>query len=142
MYGMTEKGVNHMVDYLKKYEDLTVHVHRVPQTDWGTLLKSVWTSSGVILAMPTYEYKMFPPMAAALEEIGKKKVLNRQAFRIGSYGWSGGAQKELDYITHKLKMHWNFIEPVEYMGAPKAEDLKAIENGLDLLVEGITAAAK
>jgi len=142
MYGMTEKGVNHMVDYLKKYQDLKVHVHQVPQTDWGQLLKSTWTSSGVILAMPTYEYKMFPPMAAALEELGKKKVLNRHAFRIGSYGWSGGAQKELDYITEKLRMQWSFVEPVEFMGAPTAEDLKMIEGRLDELVEVISASAK
>lgn len=137
MYGMTEQGVKHMVAYLEKFKDLVVHVHQVPQTDWGQLLKSLWTSSGVVLAMPTYEYKMFPPMAAALEEVGKKKVLNRQAFRIGSYGWSGGAQKELDYITSKFKMNWSFLEPVEFMGKPVKEDFEAIEKGLDQLVEGI-----
>ena len=142
MYGMTKKAVDHAIAYLKKYEDFKVHVHEVPQTDWGQLLKSIWTSSGVVLAMPTYEYKMFPPMASALEEIGKKKVLNRQAFRMGSYGWSGGAQKELDEITTKYKMNWSFIEPAEFIGSPLKTDFEAIEKGLDLLVEGIEATVK
>lgn len=40
---------------------------------WGTIPASAWTSTGIILAMPTYEYKMFHPMAATLEELGRKK---------------------------------------------------------------------
>ena len=142
MYGMTEKGVNHILAYLKRFDDIKVHVHQVPQTDWGQILKSVWTSSGVILAMPTYEYKMFPPMAAALEEVGKKKVYNRHAFRIGSYGWSGGAQKELDEITSKLRMNWHFIDPVEFIGSPLKEDYVKIEEGLNLLVDRLRDEAK
>jgi flavorubredoxin len=92
--------------------------------------------------MPTYEYKMFPPMAAALEEMGKKKVLNRKVFRLGSFGWSGGAQRELDDINTSLKMNMDFIEPVEYKGTPKADDLIRIEAGVKALVEAVRQAAK
>ena len=65
-------------------------------------------------------------MAAALEELGKKKAVGRKAFRFGSYGWSGGAQKELDEIMDKYKMNWEFIEPVEFKGSPREEDLSLI----------------
>jgi flavorubredoxin len=125
MYGMTAKAVNYAVELLQK-EDIIVHVHQVPEASWGTVLTSVWTSSAIILAMPTYEFKMFPPMASAIEELGKKKVYNRKAFRFGSYGWSGGAQKELDEIMTRLAMNWEFIEQVEFVGTPKEEDLKLI----------------
>lgn len=134
MYGMTEKGVNHVISVLEK-EDIKVNVHRVPEDSWGTVLASIWTSTGVVLAMPTYEYKMFPPMAAVLEEIGKKKVVNRKAFRLGSYGWSGGAQRELDDITTRLKMNWKFVEPVEFIGNPTEADLINIEESVKALVE-------
>lgn len=134
MYGMTEKAVKHVIEILKK-EAVVVHTHQVPQDSWGTVLTSVWTSSAIILAMPTYEFKMFPPMAAVLEELGKKKVSNRKAFRFGSYGWSGGAQKELDEIMTKLTMNWDFIEPVEFLGAPKEEDLNLIEERVLQLVK-------
>lgn len=125
MYGMTEKAVNYVVEELKKY-DIKVNVHKVPEDSCGTVLASVWNSTGVILAMPTYEYKMFPPMAAVLDEIGRKKAVGRKAFRLGSYGWSGGAQRELDEIIEKHKMNWEFLEPVEFKGAPKEEDLSLI----------------
>lgn len=132
MYGMTEKAVDYI---LKKLENsaLTVKVCRVPEDSWGTVLGTIWSSANVILAMPTYEYKMFPPMAAILEELGKKKVMNRHVFRLGSYGWSGGAQKELDKIMEEMKLGWTFIEPVEFKGMPKEEDFKRIDSALDEL---------
>lgn len=136
MYGMTEKAVRYALEYLSK-EDIVVHSHQVPQDSWGTILTSVWTSSAIILAMPTYEFKMFPPMAAAIEEIGKKKVLNRKAFRFGSYSWSGGAQKELDEIATRLNMNWDFLEPVEFLGAPKEDDYTKIQERLQELVSFI-----
>jgi flavorubredoxin len=136
MYGMTGKAVDHVVNLLEK-EDIKVHVHNVPYASWGTVLTSAWTSSAIILAMPTYEFKMFPPMASVLEELGKKKVNNRKAFRFGSYGWSGGAQKELDEIMTRLSMNWDFIEPVEFMGSPKDSDMQQIEERVQELTKYI-----
>lgn len=136
MYGMTQKAVDYAIKELEK-KNIKVNVHRVPEDSWGTILASVWTSTGVILAMPTYEYKMFPPMAAALEELGKKKAIGRKAFRFGSYGWSGGAQRELDEIIDKYRMNWEFIEPVEFKGSPSKEDLSLIGQRIEELINEI-----
>jgi flavorubredoxin len=141
MYGMTEKAVKHVVQMLEK-EDITVHVHQVPQDSWGTVLTSAWTSTGIILAMPTYEFKMFPPMAAVLEEMGKKKVHNRKAFRFGSYGWSGGAQRELDEIMTRLSMNWEFLEPVEFLGTPSEENLELISERVKTLIHEVKELSK
>lgn len=139
MYGMTEAAVKHALKVLEK-EDITVHVHRVPEDSWGTVLTSVWTSTGIILAMPTYEFKMFPPMGAVLEEIGKKKALNRKAFRFGSFGWSGGAERELADINTRLNMGWEFLEPVEFKGTPGSEDMEKIEAQIKVLVAQVKEA--
>lgn len=139
MYGMTEKAVNYVVKVLEE-ENIKFNVHRVPEVSWGTVLASAWNSTGIILAMPTYEYKMFPPMAAVLEELGKKKVFGRKAFRFGSYGWSGGAQKELDEIMNKYCMKWDFIDPVEFKGSPRDEDLQLIETRIRDLVKEVRNA--
>ena len=133
MYGMTERAVDYLKEKLKEYP-VSVSVCRVPEDSWGTVLSKVWSSANLILAMPTYELKMFPPMAAALEEIGKKRVLNRRVFRLGSYGWSGGAQKELDKIMESLELGWTFIDPVEFKGSPSEDDFKKLEDGLDKLL--------
>ncbi len=85
---------------------------------------------------------MFPPMSAVLEELGKKKTLNRKVFRFGSYGWSGGAERELAEINTRLNMGWEFLEPVEFKGIPGEEDFKKIETQLKELVKQVKEAVK
>lgn len=136
MYGMTGDAVKAAIETLED-SGITYHVHQVPDSSWGDILTSVWRSSGIILAMPTYEYKMFPPMAAILEEIGKKKAQGRKAFRFGSYGWSGGAQKELEEIHERSKLCWSFIEPYEFRGKPTDADLRIVKKQVKALVDSM-----
>lgn len=140
MYGNTEKTVAPLLEGLAA-EGVETAVHQVPQTHIGTILASVWESTGVALAMPTYEYQMFPPMAAVLDELGRKQVRNKLALRVGSFGWSGGAQRELDEIVARQKMHWQFLEPVEFRGAPAAEELELIRRRARELARQVKAAA-
>ena len=70
-----------------------------------------------------------------MDEVGRKKITNKLAFRFGSYGWSGGAEKELKEIVEKKKMKWDFIESVEFEGSPKEEDFNEIEAGILKLIE-------
>jgi len=65
----------------------------------------------VIIGAPTYEYKLFPPVASALNELGRKRITGKTAFRFGSYGWSGGAEKELAEIIERNNMKWNLSNP-------------------------------
>src|SRR6056297_1474733 len=120
MYGNTEKLVNSIVQGVRS-AGLPVHVHRVPDDHVGLILASAWKSSGIILGMPTYEYEMFPPMAWVLDMFRRKKIWNKKVLRFGSAGWSGGAQRELDHLTEKLK--WEFIDPIEWKGAPTDVEL-------------------
>ncbi|NNM68040.1 MAG: FprA family A-type flavoprotein, partial [Spirochaetales bacterium] len=133
MYGNTEKALAPLLQGLKE-GGVRVHVHQVPQTPVGDILASVWTSSGVVLGMPSYEFKMFPPMFSVLDEVLKKKVQNRLAFRFGSFGWCGGAQNELDDLLAKHKPGWQFLDPIEFQGSPQEADLA------NLRVQGRTLA--
>ena len=125
MYGMTGKAVPSIVAGIES-EGVKVHVHRVPDAHLSFVLQSVWQSSGVVIGMPTYEYKMFPPMFAVLDEVFKKKTLNRKAFYFGSYGWSGGALKDLQELCERHKVNWDFLEPVEFIGKPTQSDLDLV----------------
>ena len=121
MYGNTEKAVAPLLEGIAS-QGVQAIVHQVPQSHISEIMSSVWRSTGVVLAMPTYEYKMFPPMAAVLDELGRKLMNGKLALRVGSFGWSGGAQRELDEIVERLKMKWQFLEPVEFKGALGAAD--------------------
>ncbi len=125
MYGNTEQALAPLLEGLAAGGVETV-VHQLPQSHISDILASVWESTGIALAMPTYEYMMFPPMAEVLDELGRKGIKNKLALRTGSYGWSGGAQKELDEIVSRHKMNWCFLEPVEFRGAPVSGDLQLL----------------
>ncbi len=126
MYGMTKKAVDYAEAILQR-EGVKYNKLQMPLESESEMVATVLRSAGVIIAAPTYEYKLFPPVAAALNELGRKKVTGKAAFRFGSYGWSGGAEKELAEIVERNKMNWNFLESVEFEGAPKEEDLLKVE---------------
>ena len=121
MYGNTEKAVAPILEGIAS-QGIKAIVHQVPQSHISQIMASVWRSTGVVLAMPTYEFKMFPPMAAVIDELGRKLMNGKLALRVGSFGWSGGAQRELDEIAERLKMKWQFLEPVEFKGALSEAD--------------------
>jgi NAD(P)H-dependent FMN reductase len=98
-------------------------VHRVPQEHVSFIPASAWRSSGLIIGMPTYEFKMFPPMAHALDELARKRIVGKKPFRFGSYGWAGGVQKELDGIVSALK--WESLELVRERSGELARMVKA-----------------
>lgn len=123
MYGNTEAVVDAAVSGVES-EGIPVHVHRVPQDHVSFVLASAWKSSGIIVGMPTYEYKMFPPMYSVLDILDRSHVNNRKAFRFGSYGWSGGAQKQFQEFTERLK--WDCLGAVEFQGAPSQQDREAV----------------
>ncbi|NLJ90870.1 MAG: FprA family A-type flavoprotein [Clostridiales bacterium] len=134
MYGMTGKAVEFAKGILER-EGIKVNMLEMPYKSESEVVANVLKSAAIIIAAPTYEYKMFPPVAAAIDEIGRKKILGKLAFRFGSYGWSGGAEKELAEIVEKNKMKWDFLESVEFEGAPREEDLAKIEARIMDLIE-------
>jgi anaerobic nitric oxide reductase flavorubredoxin len=115
MYGNTRKGLDAALKGLAD-EGIPYVEHRVPNEDVSYALMDAMRCEGVLVAMPTYEYKMFPPMAYALDILARKHVFGRTALRIGSWGWVGGAKKEYDECAALLK--WNCLESVEWAGAP------------------------
>ncbi|HOS68480.1 MAG TPA: FprA family A-type flavoprotein [Bacillota bacterium] len=134
MYGMTSKAVDCAEGILQR-EGVKYNKLKMPLTSESEMVATVFRSAGIIIAAPTYEYKLFPPVAAALNELGRKKITGKAVFRFGSYGWSGGAEKELVEIIERNKMNWDFIESVEFEGAPKEEDLLKVEAGVLELIK-------
>ena len=130
MYGNTEKLLDSIIRGVES-EGVPLTVHRVPQEHVSYVLASAWKSSGLIFGMPTYEYRMFPPMGFVLDIFDRSHVYNKKIFRFGSFGWSGGAQKQFTDLTSGLK--WECLEPVEWQGAPGEDEKKtAFERAAEL----------
>jgi anaerobic nitric oxide reductase flavorubredoxin len=130
MYGNTEQGLKAVIAGIED-EDLPFTMHRVPNEDASYILADASTSEGILVAMPTYEYKMFPPMAYVLDLFERKHVWGRKALRIGSWGWVGGAKKEYEEAIAPLG--WDCVESVEWAGVPDGPVLATLrERGREL----------
>jgi hypothetical protein len=46
----------------------------MPLESDSEMVAAVFKSAGIIIGAPTYEYKLFPPVAAALNELGRKRI--------------------------------------------------------------------
>jgi anaerobic nitric oxide reductase flavorubredoxin len=102
-----------------------VEIFDAARTHVSYILPSLWTKRGVIIGAPTYEVSLFPPMADVLDMAVRKRIKNKKAANVGSYGWSGGALKEMQKIIDPLK--WDLVDTFEFLGAPKDKDVKKAE---------------
>jgi len=141
MYGMTGQAMACAESILRR-EGVKYNKLEMPLAKESEMVAAVFRAAGIIIAAPTYEYKLFPPVAAALNELGRKRITGKPAFRFGSYGWSGGAEKELKEIMERNNMKWDFVESVEFEGAPKEEDLRKVEAGVLALIEKMKEKAE
>ena len=124
MYGNTEKVMGAVAQGLMN-EGIPVKIFDVARTHVSYILPYLWKYRGVMIGAPTYEAKLFPPMAYILDMAISKRVQNKELARFGSYGWTGGAQRDLESRLKKLK--WNLFEIFEFRGGPTMEDFQTGE---------------
>ncbi len=55
-----------------------------------------------------------------------KRITGRPAAYFGSYGWSGGALKDMKRIVEPAK--WQVLQALEITGSPTHDDLKKGED--------------
>jgi flavorubredoxin len=125
MYGNTKTGLDAVIRGIEA-EGVSYSMHRVPDEDVSYALADAFKSRALVLAMPTYEYAMFPPMAYVLDIFRRKHIFGKTVLRIGSWGWVGGAKKEYEAAIEALK--WESIPSMEWAGAPTEQELAVLED--------------
>ena len=130
MYRNTEHALNAALDGIAS-EGVPVKVWDVRKTHISYILPDLWTQRGVLVAAPTYEGGLFPTMVDALMMADRKRVSGKKAAYLGSFAWSGGAQREFERLAEKLK--WDVLNSHGFIGGPKEADLaQAREIGVQL----------
>jgi anaerobic nitric oxide reductase flavorubredoxin len=124
MYGNTRAALDAVIWGIEK-EGVPFTLHRVPDENVSYILAAAYKSSGLVIAMPTYEYAVFPPMAYALDIFRRKHIFGKKALRVGSWGWVGGAKKEYDAVLENLK--WDSVDSFEWAGYPSDADFAILE---------------
>jgi flavorubredoxin len=120
MYGNTEVMVDAIASGVTR-AGVPVEIFDVRHIHASYFLSSVYVRNGVLVGAPTYEGGLFPPMAHALDMISRKRIRDRKLAYFGSFGWSGGARREIAQWADELQ--WDLTESWEFPGGATHEEL-------------------
>lgn len=86
-----------------------VNVMKLRTTPTSVAIKEFWRSRGALVGSPTLNNLMFPSVAEFLYHVRGLRPTNRILGAFGSYGWGGGAVKEI--LAEGQKMGLEVVDP-------------------------------
>jgi flavorubredoxin len=106
-----------------KDEGVDVKVVKLRANPISFAVKEFWKARGCLIGSPTLNNSMFPTLAEFLVYLRGLKPKNRIAAAFGSYGWGGGAVR--DIYEELKKMDIEIVEQgPQVIYKPSAEDHK------------------
>ncbi|MFW9890461.1 MAG: FprA family A-type flavoprotein [Candidatus Thorarchaeota archaeon] len=124
MYGHTLK-LSHLLK--KELNELGVEVkmHNISYSNVGQVITDSVKAGVIVIAVPTYDAHPFPLIWNFVSEMETKRFTPRPAALLATYGWQGGAVKNLkEAIEEKCK--FELLEPIVRVRArPTEEDIKS-----------------
>jgi len=132
MWGSTEKMVLALRDELIK-RGVPVLLFDIPNTEIGHIAKELVDTPVVIVGAPTVLGGVHPVAAYATMLVKALRSPTKYTAVLTSYGWSGGAVKQLQEILTGTKIE--ILGAVEVKGPPKEAEFKKIAELADKIAE-------
>lgn len=128
MYGNTAALAEAFAERLAAAGIEHVAVHDASRTPASTILADVMRYRGIVLASPTYNTEIYPPVDYIARALVSRCVANRAVAVLGSYTWGGQAVRKLTAMLSDTKAE--IMEPAVEMRqaimgdlAPKMDEL-------------------
>jgi len=122
MWGSTDKMARAICEGAVS-EGVEVKLMRLRSAETTEVLTEILDAKAVVVGSPTLNNSVFPTLAAFLTLAAGLKPKNKQWSFFGSYGWGGGAVRNMIEATKKAGFQVN--EPgLETKYVPDLEDLK------------------
>ena len=122
MWHSTEKMTMAIADGVAQ-EGVECQVLKLSASARSEVAHQVLESQAFLVGTPTLNNQMFPTVGGFLTYIKGLRPKNRIAGAYGSYGWAGGAVKQVDAELRALGL--DVIDPLEVKFMPNAEQLDA-----------------
>lgn len=124
MYGNTEKMADYLARFIAEEGIKNVKVYDVSKTNASYILSDIWKYNGLVLGSCTYNNSVYPMMNQLMYTLKMNKLKNHVLGIFGSYGWSGGAVKELAEFASEGGTFEVAPTVVDTKGAMKEEDIE------------------
>jgi anaerobic nitric oxide reductase flavorubredoxin len=122
MWHSTEKMTMAIEDGVAQ-EGVECSVLRLSVNPRSEIARQVLESRAFLVGSPTLNNNMFPTVGGFLTYLKGLRPRNRIAGAYGSYGWGGGAVKQVDAELRALGL--DVLDPVDVRYMPSAADLEA-----------------
>jgi flavorubredoxin len=122
MWHSTEKMIEPIAKGIKA-EGMDCKVLKIRATPTSTCVKEFWRSRGTLIGSPTLNNTLFPPIGDFLVNLKGLRPKGRLVSAFGSYGWGGGAVRDIIKQCQELKLE--VMEPgvqVKYKATPEEEE--------------------
>jgi len=97
MWGSTEKMARSIADGLTD-SGISVNLFDINKSDKSEIIKEMLNAKGFIIGSSTHDNGMLSNLAGFLEFLKGLRPKNRIAAAFGSYGWGGGAVRDIENI--------------------------------------------
>lgn len=122
MWKSTEKMAYSIVDGLVS-EGIDVKMYDVAETDSTEIIREMLYARGYLFGSSTHDNGMLPNLAMFLEFLKGLKPSGRKAAAFGSFGWGGGAVKEMEKFIATPGIE--IVQPgISLKFVPSPEELK------------------
>jgi flavorubredoxin len=138
MYGNTETVMNAIGQGISS-AGVALDIFDTNRTHVSYILPSLWINNAVMIGAPTYEGGLFPPVANVVQMAVRKGIKRKKTAMFGSYGWSGGALKDLVKIVEPAQ--WEMVDTLEFAGGPTKDLLEKAERFGAVFAENISSKA-
>ncbi|MDD5617628.1 MAG: flavodoxin domain-containing protein [Candidatus Omnitrophica bacterium] len=123
MWQATEKMARKIADGISA-QGVSVKLFDVNQSDRTEIIKEMLSAKGYIIGSSTHDNEMLPNLAGFLHFLKGLKPKNRIACAFGSYGWSGGAVKNIEEILKETGIEIS-QDPISVKYVPDANELSS-----------------
>ncbi len=137
MYGDTENAAEILATKLADAGIRNIAMYDVSGTDVSVLIAEVFRCSHVVLAAPTYNNGIYPPMLGLLHDMQALSVQSRTIALMENGSWAPTSAKNMRALIDGMK-NMTVLEPVvSVRSAPKEQSLTTINAMCDAILESL-----
>jgi flavorubredoxin len=112
-------------------EGVDVRVFRVRNDDISDIMAEILDAGGVAIGSSTMHNTFLPSVSSFLTSLQGLRPKGKLGVAFGSYGWSGGAVKQITEVLEKLR--FDVLPPLQIRYRPTDEELrKAFDLGVNM----------
>ena len=136
MYGYTKQAVETLVEILKEKGIEKISTTDLSRDDMAEAVEDAFKYDKMILAAPSYNAGVFPPMQQFLHHLQSKNYQNRKIGIIENGSWAPSAAKTMKEIISKMKNIEIYEPTVTIISKMNENNIAELEKLANNLTEG------